>query len=88
MIEEKPLEEITSIPYEMKETEDSYHFEFLVPGVNSINELELEVSSKVLKLATKEKQLELPLKKGIDENRVRAKLKKKLQKLLVDLYFM
>ena len=70
----------------MKETEDGYHIEFLVPSVNSINDLDLEVNKKEVKLVVEKKELKIELKKHINNEKVKAKLKKKVQKLIVDLF--
>jgi hypothetical protein len=43
-----------SIPYQMRETEDGYFFEFLV-GVTKISEVDLQVSKGGIKLKTLDK---------------------------------
>ena len=40
----------------------------------------------MLKLKVEEKELKIELKKSINSDKVKAKLKKKMQKLLVDLF--
>ena len=71
----------------MKETEEGYNFEFLVHGVTKISELDLEVSSEMIKLATKDRKSEIKLAKKVNEENVRAKMKKKSHILAVEVKF-
>ena len=75
----------------MKEDDKGYHFEFLVHGVEKISQLDLQINAKTLKLKTINlipmRSIEINLKKTIDEDNVKAKMKKKTHTLQVSLLF-
>lgn len=61
-------------------------------GVEKIDDLDLEVSRDMIKLKTNNKNIpqrnvEIQLKKHVDENKVKAKMKKKSHTLSVNLIF-
>ena len=61
-------------------------------GVEKIDDLDLEVSKDTVKLKTvnknvPERAVEIKLKKQVDENKVKAKMKKKTHTLSVTLIF-
>ena len=46
------------------------------------------MNNKEVKLVVEKKELRIELKKSINNEKVKAKLKKKVQKLIVDLFLM
>ena len=72
----------------MKSTTD-FKVEFLVPGISSIKEVELDVSTRCIKISlpSLSKRREINLEKPVNVDSVKAKLLKKEGKLSVILPF-
>lgn len=85
--EEEKVSNEETIPFTMKKTEIDVAIEFLVHGVQSINDLELDISPNCVKLKIKDsnKKVEISLDKKVNVNQVKAKMAKKEGKLKVTL---
>lgn len=80
----------TKIPFTMNSTDKECIIEFLVLGVQSISEMELDISPVCvkLKITSSQRTAEIPLQKKAKVDQVRAKLLKKEQKLRVTLPYL
>ncbi len=78
------------LPFELNQTESGYHVEILTPGIVSIDELQLEISDLQIKLKViKTSQfVQIPFKTPINSDLAKAKLKKKLNRLIIDATFL
>jgi len=77
----------TKIPFTMKSSDKECTLEFLVPGVQSISELELDISEVCvrLKITSSQRCVQIDLQHRANVDQTRAKLLKKEQKLRVSL---
>lgn len=82
--EEQPDNKIS---YTMKSADKECTLEFLVPGIQSIAELELDISPMCvkLKIVGSERSAQIDLQRRANVDQTRAKLLKKEQKLRVTL---
>lgn len=61
----------------MKQSETGYNFQFLLPGVISIKDVDLEMKQDCVKLKSAgKKELIIALKRPINEDTIKAKFKK------------
>lgn len=69
----------------MKSSDKDCTIEFLVPGVQSISELELDISAICVRLKAGDRSVQIDLQHRANVDQARAKLLKKEHKLRVSL---
>lgn len=78
------------LPFELNQTESGYHVEILTPGIVSIDELELEISDLKVKLRVikTSQNVQIAFKAPINSDLAKAKLKRKINRLIIDAPFL